>query len=583
MIFYYLFALLSPLALSMYRRGDKHPFGSHSYLAMREFGVRPKFVDPMTLLSDLILKVFEENKVEDFDRLLSERSSSYGIGIAVNQEFPMRELKEGEIGPAPKTTLKELLKRENLFVIFAKYKWECEFVKDIIKSLEARARDYNRGISIMGFINRLEDIYLETEHLEGHPLYVDLYKLLLDYALGNRVTINRLGIFPRLNLLASTTFGRDVIGQIFPKNWPLGSINPEKLQWYFRLLVFSKAEIKFATSFLNDFLETRLVISGDLFMNEVIFEIQRTNSFLKPFAEHRDEIVYRRLIRLMEFYLKNIREPSDAIRTEKKCIKYLQRAPNLPVPVMNLLFSYYMQTATTPHEEVVDMILKLSGEERTSIMALQSDPAYNGVSDSTCVNPSEILESLLQIGCTEFDGSLFALAKFSIPFFLDPFWTLEEFLVALEEEAKTNDDLRKALSYIVQFKHKSSSLPLGNLKSSIFPFAFQLLRELRFEKAPLLFRYFLRDLVKIHIYPDLDLFLFLKSFKTEVSQKQFLEDLWNVKNGIGIGFTRVFFLFPLEHVKTLKQDVNFRKDYTYWIKIFAVLFKRYIINKNLTI
>ena len=134
--------------------------------------------------------------------------------------------------------------------------------------------------------------------------------------------------------------------------------------------------------------------------------------------------------------------------------------------------------------------------------------------------PREILDSLLQIGITEYNAPIYVLAKFSLTYILNPVKSVREFIVDLEKEAKTNSFIKEVLSY--KFNFEGSFMPvLEFLSNSGLTQVFADLQYVYFVEERMVFKFFFRELVSIYYYPKLDLLSYFMYFKVDILLQKF--------------------------------------------------------------
>ena len=189
-LFFFFFTFL---AASVQRKG-KGPF---DYLLKKELGI--KSPEPINVLSRLIFEFFEENKVKEFGAFLDEYPT-HTVSQIIHQEFRLykRDWEEWKLIDAGETTFRKLLAKEkNLYLLFARHMETCPFIRDLAASMmeNARRSKSSKRISIVGFIYRLSIIYKESRHAVQNENYIDLFDLLLDYTLGNKVQLEQVGYF----------------------------------------------------------------------------------------------------------------------------------------------------------------------------------------------------------------------------------------------------------------------------------------------------------------------------------------------------------------------------------------------------
>ena len=252
-----------------------------------------------------------------------------------------------------------------------------------------------------------------------------------------------------------------------------------------------------------------------------------------------------------------------------------------------MLFGYYVQKIHVPHDDAVEIVLKLSDQERLSLKSLQPSFPFivNGISDPSCVNHSEILESLLQIGITEYSAPIFVLAKFSLPYILNPDRSIGEFLFDLKEEAKSNRFINDILNYSV-FKGNYDFEPFSEFLSKFddSDSVLYVLDYARFKEEPPAFKFFFHELEKIY-YHGMEPTSYKHYFSSNDSFRKFLKDLWNAKHGIEpIGFDNIFKFFPDEQRKLLTSLLTSSVDreiiFPTWMDFFNSYFKEHIIDKK---
>ena len=501
-----------------------------------------------------------------------------------------------ELVDAGSTTFPKLLAKEkNLYSLFAHHMGgTCPFINQLLVIMLNRAKDSSKRISILGFIYRLGEIYAKTTKVSQNDEYTDFLGLLLDYTLGNEVKLERLDILSRLGLTHSRTFGREVIGEFFLRGERLSDLKTNEIQSYFKLLVYTKAEIEFCQKFLREFLTFEsllgkggMLVAKDPILRDVISEMSDQKSILKPFIVHPGEIAYERLILLISFYSENFRQTFKASSYKGgQLVRFLRifqkhpTFPNLPISAINMLCSYYIRDIKASQKDAVDIVLKLSREERSSLKSLQPNFPFiiAGISDPSCTNHQEILESLLQIGITECNAPIYVLVKFSLTYILNPVTSLRTFIFDLEQEAETNSFIKEVLSYKIESNDKVMPFLefLSKFESS---HVFAALQNVHFDKESLVFDFFFKELVSIYYYPKLDLYDYFPYFESHDSFRRFLWDLWAAKHGNEppFGFTEIFKFFGGGERYSLTHMIDYKKDFTKWLSLFRSSFQEYII------
>jgi hypothetical protein len=598
MLFFCLLILFSPLGLSASQKVtlSNKRFGSPGYLLNRQIGIKQKKTSPQDELCDLILYCYENNIVDQFEHLLDQRSNSFGIGLAVNEKFKKpviieAEDEDGMINIFRAYSFGDLLKFEkSLHFVFAKHRGSCKPVKKLFNALMERARGFDKKVSVVGFIDRLGVLYRETKTAAEESEYFELYELLLDFTLGNDVEPERFNIFSDLNLEKSKTFIEKVIGHYHPTNERLTDLSDQEREKYFSLLEFARSEIQFAFNFLpslskdKGFLEIskdNMPTIDDVFMSNVISEMEAKKSILQPFIEHGKEVPYERLITLLEYCSQKFMTGYMEKFRADQCIFFLENAPNIPVPSLHLIFGYFIHNVQRHPKEAVELITMLSDEQRNGLSQLQPKSlADSGISDPDCKDSTEIRVSLLKIGADEpFDG-IFALAEFSLDYLDNP-QNSDQFLTDLKDEAEENELIEDVLDYKVAGPNSSSIKCLEYLENCPEDESLFALISVSFNDYQSEFKFYLRELVWIFLYPpEIDLPLFGEAFQTSASFKQFLIDLKTAKNGGKIGFNNIWPFFPWHEETFFKKHLSHKEDFGRWIRGFGNLFREYIINEK---
>ena len=264
-----------------------------------------------------------------------------------------------------------------------------------------------------------------------------------------------------------------------------------------------------------------MLAAKDPILRDVISEMKDQKSILKPFIVHPGEIAYERLISLISFYSDNFGQRFEtSSRRGRQLVRFLRIfqkhpiLPNLPIPAINMLCSYYVRDNKVSQKDALDIVLKLSDDERSSLKSLQPNFSFiiAGISDPDCINPPEILDSLLQIGITEYNAPIYVLAKFSLTYILNPVKSVREFIFDLKKEAETNSFIKEVLSHKVESDDKVMPF-LEFLSKFESTHVFAALQDVHFDKEGLVFNFFFQELVNIYYYPNLDLFYYKIYFK----------------------------------------------------------------------
>lgn len=582
---FYFLILFFPFVFSASRK--RQPPSLYDHLMRREIGTGNKILS----LSDTIFELFETNKISQLGLLMEKKTFDVDLAIPEGR-FPLSEETGRENLPVRRVTFRELLGEEkSLYLVFAKHMNTCPFIKDLIKNLASKgiAEGSSIKLSILGFIDRLGTIYRETIQASERPDYFTLFDLLLDYTLGKDVNPKRLSVFSLLGIRNSRTFGYKVVGKIFPFNTMLSDLEMDRIHSCLKALAYSKSEIELSFNILgigiidiNEFLESldELQTEKDMFVKEVISEMKKERSILKPFVEHSGKLPYERLISLMDFCNEN----TESKRFQKnQCVRFLRKAPSVPVPALNLLFGYFIRNVKTPQKSAFDLIMKLSDQERISLKRLQPQSVSNfEISDPNCKEEDLILRSLLEIGLTDTTAPIYSLVWFSIPYILNPNQTIENFIKDLVAKAEKDVFLKTILNY----KEKG----ISGISKSFISFLyncpenseiFTILLNTWIEEDPSAFNFYFRELVKMFYYPGLDLRDFLTRFGTPSSQKMFLKDLWDAKHGRRLGFADILKFFPKEEEVRLTESISYKKNFNNWLYFFVSLFEENIINKKI--
>ena len=262
-----------------------------------------------------------------------------------------------------------------------------------------------------------------------------------------------------------------------------------------------------------------------------------------------------------------------------RCAQFLSKAPNLPTSVLKILFGYY--TRFPPHKDAVEAVIELSVDQRLSLKSLQKDFPFiiTGISNPNCINQTEILESLVQIGISVYSAPIYVLAKFSLPYVLNPVKSLREFVDDLKMAAATDIFLTDVLSFGVEFS--GDYIPLQKFFSTFDDSTqiFTVLFNISFDSEPSAFKYFFHELEKIYYYPGMELSSYRVYFKSDESFKIFLKDLWAAKHKGQLGFAEIFKHFNAEDRVSLTDSLDYKRNFIRWLNFFNVFFKESIIDE----
>ena len=599
MIFFFFFTVL---AASVQRKVK----GPHDFLLERELGI--KRPEPITVLCRLIFEFFEEDKVREFGKFLNEHPF-HSVSQIIHHLRIYEETESGDyVGET--TFIKLFLAEGNLFLLFARHFKTCPFIRDLAASMAEEARRLSKEakrspsemdrlskrISIVGFIYRLGGM---SERFINLADSFDLFDMSLYCTLGNEFQPEwKEALDSASSQYYFRSFGNELIGEFFPRNTHIFTLKLDEIQSNFKFLFYTLAEIKFCEKFLENFLALELRLGNedmpaakDPILGDVISEMREQKSILKPFIVHSGEIAYERLISLMSFYSENFRLKFKSSLQGRQLVRFLRIfqnhtiLPNLPIPAINMLCGYYIRDIKASQKDALDIVLKLSDEERRSLKSLQPSFPFiiTGISDPNCINPQEILESLLQLGITGYNAPIYVLAKFSLIYILNPVKSLSIF--DLEKEAETNNFIKEVLSYEVEL-YGGKVMPflefLSNYGSTQ---VFGALKNVPFSNDLFAFNDFFKELVSIYYYPKFDPLSYLVYFKSDDSFKKFLLGLWAAKHGekLPLGFGEIISFFPASEGIRLEHMIDYKKNFFKWLNTFLSLFQEYIIGRGLRI
>jgi hypothetical protein len=376
----------------------------------------------------------------------------------------------------------------------------------------------------------------------------------------------------------------------YPQSTELSKFTKEERDMHLKFLKFSKSEIEFAYNFFDkldeneEYLEINdddpedMPATRDFFMKDVISEMQREKSILRPFTRVTGRLSYERLISLMDYCSKNLQITGmDKFRT-CRCVLFLQNAPNVSADALNLIFGYYIHHLNSYRHNAIKIIKGLSDKDRMRLKRLQTNPQIiSGISDPNCQGETKILQSLLEVGVFGKYELPYALAMFSLSYFQNPERSVQ-FFDDLKKEAKEDKLLQKVLNASVcgpTFESITFTKHLEGYSEDDKLFA---LFYLWLDETPRTERYFLNELVKIFLYPEFDLYLFRSYFETDKAFRKFLIDLNTAKNEGPLGFENIWPLFPVEEVWRLKEIFSHKRNFYKWLHLFISLFQTHIIN-----
>jgi hypothetical protein len=559
-------------------------------------------------LCNQIFDVFENANVEKFEEIIEEKF--IGIDLSCFEVFSVPETDE-YIEPL---TLRDLLsEEENLYMVFAKHFSTSQTVGELVEDLYGEIGNSPTRLAILGFIARLPIIYdaVSDAHQDGDFPDEDFFTLLnflLDLTLGKKVNPKDFDVFFRLGLGDSDTFGSDFIGNVVP-DISFKDHSFDELLVFFKFLPYPRSYLCFIDLFMNNFSgleemlnrqdepepeEDALFDLRSLYFNDILCEMQKEKSCLKPFVKHYKEFPYSVILSLLEYYAKSFTDDPEMHFEITQSVRFLKNAPNVPTPVLNLIYGYYTPSIKFSSSESVKLISNLSDLERKSLAKFQPQNEISGISDPDCKTPQLILKSLLECVNTFELRPFYSLANFSLPFFVRPKISLREYTKKLKDEARKNQLIQIVSMDEVEFDGKPENRPYNfferleilSVKSDVLTDLFKI----SFKENPVAFKFFLSGLLENFFYETItvyysgmDLIKFVNSFRNEKVYFNFFQDLRNAKEGLELGFNEIIEHFPKQNQFELRDIWSHKKNLSKWLTYFFTYFDEHIIKKGIKI
>ena len=383
-----------------------------THVLQQEYDPAVTFDSTISKLSQLILELFEQSDV-----------ASFGYHLNMFRIYPstMKKLIEYKFEVEKShLSLIDLFKSEgHLFLLLAKHQKSFPLLKEIVNKIGSKVRRSSspKKIAFYELILRFPRIYsnlpLSISKIEANKTF----DLLVDYAFGNEVHLDRLNIVRGL----SVPFFKSLLDfQSIPFNF-------NRINSYLKLLAYSKREIICCLRTLSE--------NPSLNFAEATFQAEQLVNPVHPIGENESslaflsqnpEFSFQRMANLIIFYYSELMSPKSFLAFKRvrklKFSAYYAFLITIPDQASQVLLKYYSCEAREVNSTDIQAIIDLTADQRSILKIWQTEAL--GYHDSLS-NPEEfdrtiLFEDLLKLGVEPDNNNMYLLAKTIVPYIIDP-------------------------------------------------------------------------------------------------------------------------------------------------------------------
>ena len=381
-----------------------------THVRQQKYDLAVTFDPYISELSHLILNLFEQREVASLDHHLSMFQLNYSsMKKLIKYKF---EVVNGEL------SFVDLLESEgHLYLLLAKHQKSFPLLKEIVNKIGSAARlpSSPKRIALHELILRFPRIYSNLLLSISKVEVIGTFDLLVDYALGNEVHLDRLDIVRRLPV----SFFKSILDfQSIP--FSFNKINP-----YLKLLAYSKREITCCFLAISENPSIQFV--------EATFQAEQLINHVHPMRENiltalsqNPEFSIERMSTLTIFYYTELMSPKSFLAFKRvrklKFSAYYELLESIPSQAKHVLFRHYSCQAREVRNADIQAIIDLTADQRSNLKVWQVEVLgyHDSLSDPEEFNRTILFGDLLKLGVEPDNLNMYLLSKVIVPYIIDP-------------------------------------------------------------------------------------------------------------------------------------------------------------------